>query len=75
MGTHDAPDRGGWESLKSETLGAPMQRRPEQEQRVAALECLECGDESDEAVGWRAYIDEDELLVYCSDCADREFGC
>ena len=52
-----------------------MQRRPEQEQRVAALVCLECGDESDEAVGWRAYIDEDELLVYCSDCADREFGC
>jgi hypothetical protein len=60
--------------LKWETLGAPMQRRPEQEQRVASLVCLECGDESDEAVGWRAYVDEDELLVYCSDCADREFG-
>ena len=39
-----------------------MQRRPEQEQRVASLVCLECGDESDEAVGWRAYIDENELL-------------
>ena len=50
-----------------------MQRRPEQEQRVAALICLECGDESDEAAGWRAYRDEDELLVYCADCAAREF--
>jgi hypothetical protein len=52
---------------------APMQRRPEQEQHVASLVCLECGDESDEAAGWRAYRDEDELLVYCSDCAAREF--
>ena len=52
-----------------------MQRRPEQEQRVASLTCLECGDESDEAVGWRAYVDESELLIYCSDCAEREFGC
>ena len=52
-----------------------MQRRPEEEQRVASLVCLECGDESDEAAaGWRAYLDEDELLVYCSDCAAREFG-
>ena len=53
--------------------GASMQRRPEQEQFVAALVCLECGDTSDEAAGWRAYRDEDELLVYCADCAAREF--
>ena len=50
-----------------------MQRRPEQEQHVASLVCLECADESDEAAGWRAYRDEDELLVYCADCAAREF--
>ena len=51
-----------------------QRRRPEQEQRLAVLVCLECGDESDEARGWRAYVDEDDVLVYCSDCADREFG-
>jgi hypothetical protein len=52
----------------------PMQRRrPEGEQRLASLVCLECGDESDEAAGWRAYFDDHELLVYCSDCAAREF--
>ena len=51
----------------------PMQRRPEQEQRVASLVCLECDDESDEAAGWRAYYDDDELLIYCADCAAREF--
>jgi len=51
-----------------------MQRRPEEEQRVASLVCLECGDESDEASGWRAYLDEDDLLVYCARCATREFG-
>jgi hypothetical protein len=50
----------------------PMKRRPE-EQRVASLVCLECGGESDEGAGWRAYLDEDELLIYCSDCAAREF--
>jgi hypothetical protein len=49
-----------------------MKRRPE-EQRVASLVCLECGGESDEGAGWRAYLDEDELLIYCSDCAAREF--
>lgn len=61
--------------MNARDLTAPMQRRrPEEEQRVAALVCLECGDESDDAAGWRAYRDEDELLIYCSDCAAREFG-
>ena len=64
--------RGRASSRPCETLGS-MQRRPEQEQLVAALVCLECGDTSDEAAGWRAYRDEDELLVYCTDCAAREF--
>jgi hypothetical protein len=52
-----------------------VNRRPEQELPVATLVCLECGDESDEARGWRAYVDGDELLVYCGDCAAREFDC
>jgi hypothetical protein len=73
VGTHDAPDGGGRTIRVCGTLETPMQPRPEQEQRVAALVCLECGDESDEAAGWRAYRDEDELLVYCADCAAREF--
>ena len=51
-----------------------MQQPPEKHQLVAALICLECGDESDEARGWRAYVDEHELLVYCGECAAREFG-
>lgn len=49
--------------------------RPEQELSLATLVCLECGNESDEARGWRAYVDEDDLLVYCGDCAAREFDC
>jgi hypothetical protein len=44
------------------------------------LQCVECGREqpADEQ-GWRAYltVDEDEpaeAVVYCPDCATREFG-
>jgi RNase P subunit RPR2 len=51
-----------------------MQRRPDQEERVTTLVCLECGDESDEARRWRAYLDEEDVLVYCAHCATREFG-
>jgi hypothetical protein len=47
---------------------------PEEKQCVAVLVCLECEAESHEARGWRAYVDDDELLVYCADCAVREFG-
>lgn len=39
------------------------------------LECLECGEQSAEARGWKAFLDEEhELLVYCEACAEREFG-
>ena len=41
---------------------------------MSTLVCLECGDESDEASGWRAYLDEHDVLVYCVACATREFG-
>ena len=53
---------------------AMQQRRPDQEERVATLVCLECGEESDEAQGWRAYLDDSDVLVYCAHCATREFG-
>jgi DNA-directed RNA polymerase subunit RPC12/RpoP len=46
------------------------------------LRCVDCGAEADElATGWRAYragdLDEDEVvevLMYCPDCSEREFG-
>jgi hypothetical protein len=39
------------------------------------LACLECGEQSSEARGWKAFVDEErELLVYCAACAEREFG-
>ena len=50
-----------------------MQRRPDHETCVSTLVCLECGDESDDAQGWRAYVDDGDILVYCTQCAIREF--
>jgi hypothetical protein len=40
------------------------------------LECLECGVRDETAVGWRAYLDPDGhgVLLFCSGCAEREFG-
>jgi hypothetical protein len=44
------------------------------------LTCAECGRQKTEGErGWRAYLttDEDEpaeAIVYCPDCAVREFG-
>ena len=39
------------------------------------LECVECRATSDEALGWKAYLDDDDQLVtYCAECAWREFG-
>lgn len=59
--------------LRIRKAGGAM-KRPRDEQLAMTLVCLECGDESDEAVGWRAYRDDTgELLVYCADCAAREF--
>ncbi len=47
-----------------------------------ALKCVECGREAGEiAPGWQAYLvgdpeieDDEEIVVYCPDCARREFG-
>ena len=46
------------------------------QQVTFVLECVECGQRSDEGRGWRAYLDEDEcdVWVYCAECARREFG-
>ena len=47
------------------------------QQRVSiVLECLECGEQDDSAKGWRAYLepDGDGVLIFCPDCARREFG-
>lgn len=39
------------------------------------LVCAECGTESNAgALGWRAYLDDDETaVIFCPDCARREF--
>jgi hypothetical protein len=48
-------------------------------ERAERLTCVECGrEQSDEEHGWRAYLttDEDEpteAIVYCPECAIREF--
>lgn len=43
---------------------------------TTALTCVECGaDSSPEASGWRAYLTiDDEAVVFCPECAEREFG-
>ena len=46
------------------------------------LRCIDCGVESDWfAAGWRTYLltavkgeYETEVLTFCPDCAEREFG-
>ena len=51
-------------------------------QAKIALECVECRNEAGEiAPGWQAYLVSDpdaegdeEIVVYCPDCARREFG-
>jgi hypothetical protein len=50
-------------------------------QQGSIIQCAECGAESDGlAAGWRAYLaadfdeDEGEVVLFCPDCADREFG-
>ncbi len=39
------------------------------------LECIECGRRDERGLGWRAYLDaDDDVWVYCRDCAEFEFG-
>jgi hypothetical protein len=52
------------------------------ERAKIALQCVECRKEVGEiALGWQAYLvgdpdteDDEEVVVYCPDCARREFG-
>jgi hypothetical protein len=51
-----------------------MEKQAPEEQIVGELVCLECGAEAGLARGWRAYVDAEScLLVYCPQCAAREF--
>jgi hypothetical protein len=57
--------------------------RPEEEQppMTAALVCAECGASSTDGARWKAEFvtddeleDDDEIVVYCPACWNREFG-
>jgi hypothetical protein len=38
------------------------------------LRCVECATETTDGVGWRALLTiDDEIAVYCPECAAREF--
>jgi hypothetical protein len=51
-----------------------MEKQAAEEQIVGGLVCLECRTESGPGRGWRAYVDDEAcLLVYCPQCAAREF--
>jgi hypothetical protein len=48
--------------------------------RFAGIRCAECGREDDpEERGWKACLGDaddggDEVLAFCPQCAEREFG-
>jgi predicted RNA-binding Zn-ribbon protein involved in translation (DUF1610 family) len=47
------------------------------EQVALIPRCAECGDMwlPDDEDRWRAYLDtDDELVFYCPECAEQEFG-
>lgn len=53
----------------------PLPQESKQGDVVFVLECIECGASDDVGRDWKAYVTaEDELLVYCDVCAEREFG-
>ncbi|MCP9485185.1 MAG: hypothetical protein MSC30_04965 [Gaiellaceae bacterium MAG52_C11] len=52
-----------------------MEPKPQVETPPFAVTCLECGTVDYESKGWKAYLSEERtLLVYCTECAEREFG-
>jgi hypothetical protein len=67
------PPESGTASGEAPSEDGPV--TPRKSQVETGLECLECGDVSDEGHGWKAFLDDElELLVYCAACAEREFG-
>jgi hypothetical protein len=47
------------------------------EQVALIPQCAECGEVRlpDDEEHWRAYLDtDDEVVFYCPECAEREFG-
>jgi hypothetical protein len=57
-----------------------LTRRIETRARGHLLVCAECGGISNRGSGWRAFFSHENLggeprvLVFCPDCAKREFG-
>lgn len=52
-----------------------MTPEPTNQTATFVLECLECQAETEGGHGWKAYLGpDDQVLVYCPDCAEREFG-
>ena len=74
-------DRGGAD-LGGRRLHHLVASQPQEERDPPAEGppvCAECGrqrpDDENAAEDWRAYLDvDDELPVFCPECADREFG-
>jgi hypothetical protein len=49
------------------------------EHPAGRLRCIECAASTTDSLGWRAYLtvgdeDAEEVAVYCTACAAREFG-
>jgi hypothetical protein len=47
---------------------------PERSHAAPPLVCVECGLESPpDAAGWRANLDDGAAMMFCPECAAREF--
>jgi hypothetical protein len=52
-----------------------LPQESQQDEVTFALECVECGTRDDVGRSWKAFVSpDDDLLVYCDVCAEREFG-
>jgi hypothetical protein len=53
----------------------PLPPESQQGEVTFVLECVECGARDAVGRNWKAFVtSDDELLVYCDACAEREFG-
>jgi hypothetical protein len=62
--------------LPHQPSSLPRRRMESDPPAEAPLVCAECGLESPpDAASWRAYLDDDGAAVmFCPECAAREFG-